>query len=204
MLFTARELPGGFAHGLRRWFEIHERHSTAVELLLGVGYAPFIFSEQRFLALAQAIEVYQREAIGGAPLPRTEHRRRVREITSAITDSDLAGWAESILREANRLRLAERVAGVIGRLGDLGREIVGDDEETFVRRVVQTRNDLTHRDQRGAWVLEEPARYWHGQALDWLLRASLLVDLGFSSEEVGSRIRRNTRYDWFRSQLRGR
>jgi len=106
-----------------------------------------------------------------------------------------------MLQEANRLRLADRVAGVIDRLGDLGREIVGDDVDGFVRRIVQTRNYLTHRDEKKSAVLDEPARYWHGQALDWLLRASLLLDLGFGDEESASRIRRTSRYQWFRSQL---
>jgi len=201
-LFTARKLPGGFADGLRKWFEIHGRHSTVLELFLGVGYAPFIFSQQRFLALAQAIEVYHREAVGGAPLPRAEHRRRVGEISSAVTDSELAGWAESILREANRLPLAERVAGVIGRLGDLGREIVGDDEETFVRRVVQTRNHLTHLDQRvqkssRGQLATGTARLWTG------FFAPLSSSTSASAARTqGPRIRRNTRFNWFRSQLR--
>ncbi len=201
LLFTARDLPGGFSDCVRRWFEIHDRHSAVIELWMSVGYAPFIFSEQRFLALAQATEIYHRIAIGGLPLPREEHRQRVDQVLSGVADPQLVEWARPILREANRPRLSQRLRGMIARLGALGNEIAGRDEDKFVRRVVQTRNYLTHRTEMSPEVLGEPARYWHGQALEWLLRGSLLLDLGFDANDVASRIQRNPRYTWFRSQL---
>jgi ApeA N-terminal domain 1 len=44
------------------------------------------------------------------------------------------------------------------------------DKETFVRRIVKTRNHLTHLGDDLEHVLTNPARYWHGQALAWLVR----------------------------------
>jgi hypothetical protein len=60
MLFTARTYPDGFEAGLPRWFEVHRKNSSVMDLVFGVDYAPFVYDEQRFLALVQAAEIFHR------------------------------------------------------------------------------------------------------------------------------------------------
>jgi hypothetical protein len=203
MLFTAKTLPGGFEAGLRRWLELHESRSAVMDLIFGVDYAPFIYDEQRFLALAQAAEIFHRIAVGGSRLPTEEHQRRVEAAVSSLGDGKLQDWARPILQQANFLRLGERIEGLISPLGNLGIEIAGGDSGRFVRRIVDTRNFLTHQDERKPNVLEVPDRYWHGQALVWLIRAWLLEELGMPGGEVAQSLKRNSRFGEFVEEMRG-
>jgi hypothetical protein len=202
MLFTARGFPQGFEEGLPRWFELHRQHSSVMDLMFGVDYAPFMYDEERFLALAQAAEIFHRTFIGGSRLPTEEHRRRVDAVVSLLHEEDLAQWARPILQEGNHLRLAERLHGLVGQLDELGHEISGDDEELFVRRIKDTRNYLTHRDRRRDTVLEGAERYWHGQAVLWVLRALLLQELGFSGDETARTLRDTPRFQSFTRSIR--
>jgi hypothetical protein len=106
------------------------------------------------------------------------------------------------LSEDNRYRLADRVSGLIEQNGALGLEVALPDKETFVRRIVKTRNHLTHRVGDTESVLVEPARSWHAEALAWLVRASLLRDLGFDASDVERRVRQNLRFGGFLERLR--
>lgn len=194
MLFSAGELPGSFGEGLAKWYQLHARYSMVFRLLLGVSYAPFIYDDQRFLAFTQAAEVYHRTAIGGTPLPKNEHRSRVNEVSSHIDDANLRKWATRILLDSNYLHLRERLREVIGQLGEMGTRLAGEDVEDFIGRVVATRNFLTHRDveRQSPKVLESPARFWHGQALAWMLRLNLLLELEWDMEALSQRLKHNS------------
>jgi hypothetical protein len=202
MLFTARTYPDGFEAGLPRWFEVHRKNSSVMDLVFGVDYAPFVYDEQRFLALVQAAEIFHRTSFGGSRLPSDEHRRRVEAVIGAMNSPDLVEWARPILQEANFLRLAERLEDLLARLGELGQQISGGDEGLFVKRVKDTRNYLTHRDRHKDTVLEGSDRYWHGQAVLWILRALLLQDLGLSVDQIASILKENTSFQWFEESIR--
>jgi hypothetical protein len=201
MLFTATTFPDGFEAGLPRWFEVHRKHSSVMDLVFGVDYAPFVYDEQRFLALVQAAEILHRTSFGGSRLPPDEHRRRVEAVVGALNSPDLAGWARPILQEANFLRLAERLDDLLARLGQLGHRISGGDEDLFVKRVKDTRNYLTHRDRKKDTVLEGSDRYWHGQAVLWILRTLLLQELGLSVAQIAGILGENIRFQWFEESI---
>jgi hypothetical protein len=75
------------------------------------------------------------------------------------------------------------------------------DKETFVRRIVKTRNHLTHLGDDLEHVLTNPARYWHGQALAGLVRISLLRELGLKQEDVLARVRQNLQFAGFLQRM---
>jgi hypothetical protein len=197
MLFAAEEMPAGIEGGFGRWFELHAKHDSVFTLMLGVEYSPFIYDDQRFLAYAQAAEILHRVALGGAPLTKEEHRRRCEAVVASVADAGLREWAEVALKESNWYRLRDRLSELIQGLEPLGSEIVGD-PDVFIRRVVQTRNYLTHRDKKPATVLDDVERYWHGQALAWLLRAWLLREFGFAQSDVDRVVRGSLRFGAFR------
>jgi ApeA N-terminal domain 1 len=93
MLFLADDLPGGFGPGVRKWLDLRDRLAASIELLLGVDYVPYLVSDQRFLALAQAAEIYHAIAFDGQPKGRAEHRAAVRAVTRTIEDAELRAWA---------------------------------------------------------------------------------------------------------------
>jgi hypothetical protein len=197
MLFDLKGMPEDFETTLKRWLVLHERYRAVFLLMLGVGYAPFIFDDQAFLAVAQATEVFHRIAVGGTPLSKEEHARRVEAIAQAVADETISKWAMEILEKSNYLKLRERLEALVNELGELGQQIVGGDVPTFVKRVKVTRDYLTHREVKRSSVLEDFPRYWHTRALLWILRAWILNQLGFSKEETDQRISMNLRFKSF-------
>lgn len=194
LLFGVKDLPGGFERGLQRWFRTRERLDAAFTLFLGAGYAPFIDTDQVFMAFAQAAEVLHRIAVGGTPLPKAEHRRRVKLATAAIADADLREWAGSVLGASNYLHLSDRLSEVVAGLGELKGPLTNNDPERFVRRVVKTRNYLTHRDLQHDEVLDLVGQHWYGQALGWMVRTWLLDELGLGKKAARRRVAGNLQY----------
>ncbi len=199
MLFTSTKLPNGLEDGVARWLTLRNRYSTVIALLLGVDAAPFMFDDQKFLSLTQAAEILHVIRIGSTPLPRPEHRRKVKDAVSGITDPRLARWAREILGGSNWYKLRDRLDQLIDALGGLGPELVGGDADQFVGRIVDTRNYLTHRVERRGEVLEGERRYWHWQALAWLVRTHLLLELGYTLEETASLVQQNQVFQQYRA-----
>jgi hypothetical protein len=202
MLFTVAGLPSGFETGLEKWFALHRHYESVFNLLLGIEYAPFIYDETRFLAMAQAAEVFHRIAVPKNPLSKAEHKRRVEAVACAIEDDEvLSAWAKPILTSANQRTLRERLSWLVDRAGELRQPVTGGEPDQFVARVADTRNYLTHLGKMKRTVLGDEARYWHGQALGWLLRFFLMAKLGFTDEESIQAIKRNQRFIGFSRNL---
>jgi hypothetical protein len=196
MAFTASQMPQGFETGVKRWFEGYDQYSSVLELTTGVEAAPFLYGEQGFLSYAQAIEILHRIAIGGTPVPKDEHKGRVAEVVNELEDEELAAWADEILRKANWLNLRARLVALVQDLEpEIQKSIVGSSTDLFVARVVETRNYLTHRDEKTKNVLEGEALFWHSQALLWILRYQLLTRvLDFDSADISKRFSTNNRF----------
>jgi len=98
--------------------------------------------------------------------------------------------------------LGDRLGQLFVEAGAFAEKIAGADPELFVRRIIKTRTYLTHRGYRHPLVLDGSARFWHGQALAWVVRALLLGELGFAAEEVASRIERTPRFQAFQAGMK--
>ena len=129
----------------------------------------------------------------------SEHLGRVDAVVTAAPDV-LAEWADEILRPANFLRFSERLDELLERAGDIGTEVL-DASPEFVRRIVKTRNFLTHQDDDKD-VLGDNARHWHGEALRWINTAVLMLELGFDATRVAQLVRRNLSYSPQMNRLR--
>lgn len=200
MLFTPGKLPNGLEEAMTRWLTLRNDYSTVLAFLLGVESAPFMFDDQKFLALAQATEILHVIRIGGTPIPKPEHRKKVRDAVNGITDPEVARWAREILAGSNWYSLRDRLGQLIDAVGDLGPELVGGNAESFVGRIVDTRNYLTHRVESRGNALEGERQYWHWQALSWLVRAHLLLELGYTLEQVRSVVQENLAFRQYRTR----
>lgn len=201
MLFTSAHLPNGLEEGITRWLTLRNLYTTVIAFLLGVDAAPFMFDDQKFLSLTQAAEILHVIRIGGTPLPRPEHRKRVEDAVSGITDPQVASWAREILVRSNWYTLRDRLGQLIEAVGSLAPELDGGDAGSFVGRIVDTRNYLTHRMERRGEVLDGERRYWHWQALAWLVRAHLLLELGYTLEQATSLVQQNLVFQQFRARF---
>lgn len=188
MLFSLRDLPGGFGPAIQRWLETSEILGPVYRLYLGTVYNPQAFLEQRFLNLVQALEVYHRRAMDTTDLPEEEHERRKQEILDAVPERHRA-WLEDRLEYSNEPSLGRRLKEIIRRYPDSTYPVAGENSrkrDSFVFKVVATRNYRTHFDQNleDQAVREVNELHEISQKLRKLLEVCLLGEIGFEDAQI--------------------
>jgi len=197
VLFFAADLPGGFAASLARWKEIWSELKHILGPLYARAAAPFAYANDRFYTAIAAVEAYHRYCVTSErDLPRLEHRARVSRLDDLLQDED-AGfrtWAVNAAKPFNRIPLWRRIVEIAGTLEAIGHDLFGDDVEAFARIVESARHGHAHALEGESDFQSGEALYTAADALTWLLRACLMIDLGMSLEVVEERIRRHQRF----------
>jgi len=193
MLFTVGELPDSFGASLEAWLNSYDKLGPAVSILLGIEYAPFVWADSRFLAIAQTAEILHRVILKGRPLTKKEHARRVAAVKLAVGEGEVADWAVDILHPANYLHLRDRLARLLAKGGGIGEDVLAASPD-FVTWIVRTRNHLTHRDPK-VKHLEGLEREVFGETLRWVARFWLTTQVGFERDQAATLLRRNYRYN---------
>lgn len=196
MLFSMRELNDRFPIALGNWLSVSSELDTVCQLIFAGDYEQSPYLEYTFLALAQAAESYHRERIGGTAYTEEDHRARVEAIVSAIPD-DLRSWTRDKLRYTNELTFRKRLTELLARVGPV-MDFVGDRKQ-FVDKLTCTRNYLVHRtEELKRQAATGLASYYLTQAFRYMLRASLMLDSGFSADEVARMYDENQHFIQFR------
>ncbi len=189
MLFSLRDLPGGFGPAMERWLERSEILGPVYRLYLGTVYNPQAFLEQQFLNLVQALEVYHRRAMATPDVPEVEHERRKEEILDAVPERHRE-WLEGRLEYSNEPGLSKRLKEIIRQYPESAYPVAGDSSrsrDSFVYKVVATRNYRTHFDQSLEDRAAREVGELHGisQKLRKLLEICLLGEIGFGDAQIG-------------------
>ncbi len=100
----------------------------------------------RFLAIAQAVESFHRRTHPGQELAPAVHSARIARITSRLSPEDKK-WVKEKLNWSNELTFAARIRALAAEFPDLLRRAEPEIED-FVRLLKDTRNYLTHWDQK--------------------------------------------------------
>ncbi len=192
-LLTRCDSPLPFQELLKSWFTLREELRDAITLLCSPYYAPFMYSEHRYSSVFQSAEALARAQFAGRQKSREEHKSRVRLMVDAATAAGLGeadiDWATRVLQSRNDKTLAEYIQELVESTGRVGEAILATDPD-FARRASSERTGVSHpgANREDALSLEE--RYWYGQALLWVVRASLLIRLGLEPGLVSERITR--------------
>ena len=206
LLFTADEFPRGFCRGLDRWLEIWDDLRHVVGPLFARDRAPFVYANDRFYTAAAAVEGYHRYCSeSGADVATADHRARVARLDSILSAwaPDLREWAVNAARPFNHVPLWRRFADVICSAGAVGESIVGVHGETFARQVASARHGHAHALEGPRLGDESGSLYFAARALVWLLRLTLMVDLGFDLDDAASRITKHDSFRWTAEEIRG-
>jgi len=199
MLFTFKDISDRFEIYLKNWFEKADLLEPVYSLHFGTLYNPRMYLEHRFLSLIQAIESIHRRIYGGEYLPKEEYKYVYDDLVGAIPGevrSDLKDRLKEYLKYGNEFSLRKR----LGEIFDKHQEILDrfiENKNAFIEEVVYTRNYRTHHDED----LKERAAggedlYRLTQKLKMLSEICLLIELGFSSEEIKALFSRNRRYQY--------
>lgn len=179
-LFTVRGLRRRrWASVVNQWSALRPSLGPVLALYAAATENRDLFTELRFLILAQALETYHRVRRRGTRMSLFQHKQRLSRVLGNLSEGDRQ-WANNALLWSNELTLRERLAALYDDLGQPLQDMLPD-RETFLRQVVSTRNFLTHfSDSRKRHVLKDFALIDMAEKLRWVLQFHLLRELHFS------------------------
>lgn len=187
MVFGIRDFDDVTA-SLGRWFTASDELGDAVNLFFGVRVAETMYTENRFLNLTQAAEVYHRRRFGGTDLPADEHRARLAGVLGAAPPAHRQ-WLEERLRYSDEPTLRRRLRELYRLARPVMAPLAGDGR-AFIDQVVKARNFHTHWDTTARGQVLRGAGLWHLSELVGLLVAGcLLTELGFTAERASDLLR---------------
>jgi len=200
-LLTFNDSPIPFNQLLPRWFDLRKELSSVFVQLLIPLYAPFIFTENRYSARFQSAEALARKRYGGSEVERLAHRERVESVIEVLRgagiDSGEVARAERLLKR-NDKPLAASITELVESTGAVGKKILSA-LPTFGKAVTGARTSVSHP---GRHNNEGAHLYWHGEVLHWVVRARLLIELGFPQSEVEERVLGRTSFTYALEKIR--
>lgn len=185
MLATFAAVQPNFAALLSRWAEYHERLDAVLSLYFSVRFNRDLYSNHRFLFLAQALEVYHGLTASSAIAPTAEYKQRLKRVLGVVTDED-RDWVGEGLRYANKKTLAQRLNGV-SRAPSCGSGTHHGDVRDFADKIRHTRNYYTHFEERmkkRGKVAGEAELILLTERMQRLLEVCFLKDLGLDGPAV--------------------
>lgn len=197
MLFTFKDISNRFESFLRNWFEKIDLLEPVYNLYFATLYNPHMYLEHRFLNLIQAIESFHQHTNEGKYLSDEDYNMVYNALVTAIPEgikSDLKDRLREYLKYGNEFSLRKRLKEIFDKYQEIIDRFI-EDKKTFIEKVVNTRNYLTHHDKDLKKRAANGEDLYHlTQKLKMCLEICLLTELGFSSEEIKALYSRNRRY----------
>jgi hypothetical protein len=196
MLFALADWPNSLSELIRSWLDLRVRHESSLNLLMGLLYAPPRWQATRVLTLAQALEAYHRKQFTQSPAgaAATERKDRVLKALDATgLDANDRGWLSQRLELAEEPALWKRVHEAADRVAVILTPLISG-VDTFASDLAAVRHTYSHFGAGGS--SDEAARrdYSLGRSAYWVLVTNYLLDLGFTSEQTTTLIRRNQHF----------
>ncbi|OJY93635.1 MAG: hypothetical protein BGP24_07615 [Lysobacterales bacterium 69-70] len=163
---------GIFPAVLDAWDRERPRMRDVVSLLLDAIDRDAPQTHLRMLLLAQALEAFHRNVVGGAYMSPNDYESVRQALTAAIpaqVEKDHRNALTSRIRFGNELSLRTRLKQLVNSLADDSLTQLGIDGKTFVGEAVDARNDYTH------WVLEREQNRPDGAPLGNLVSNLLAI-----------------------------
>ena len=183
MLFSLPDVGAEFESTIKNWFASADRLRPSHLLYFGTIQDSRGIVENRFLSLAQALEVYHRRTFVNEQLPAQDHQKRVLEIIDTAPGQHQT-WLRERLEYSNEPNLRKRLKELLDVAPECTDRIVSD-RKSFINDVVNTRNNLTHY-SRPPGHLEKDAfkLYKLAEQLSELMRVFLLRELAFEFSKI--------------------
>jgi hypothetical protein len=178
---------------LGSWFALRDRLGFAGDMYFSTVFGRQFYLENYFWNIAQAAELSHRYLYGGEVIPADEFRAVQGRISEAVPESRYE-FVRTRLSYANEPSFHDRLLDLVRRAGDaVGRLI--PDGDAFVRRVKNTRNYITHGDERlRRKTASDEELYYLSSKLGFVLLVNYLQWLDFGPDEIAAMVQRNRRF----------
>jgi hypothetical protein len=105
-------------------------------------------------------------------------------LEAAQLDADTTRWATSIIQGRNDKPLHTLMEELIVSTGEMGGQLIAALPD-LPNRAAAARTNVSHPAAAGPGALE---RHWIGEALVWVIRAHLLVQLGIKINDLSASV----------------
>ncbi len=173
---------------LRAWFERSERLRDVYNLFFGAVHAEGMYLESHYLSLIQAVEAFSRSTTTSTYVSQEKYEAIRAALALAIppdTTPDLKASLQNRIKYGNEYSLRKRLNELLKSLEPPTLELICDDRQLYVEKVVATRNFLTH------YTSELRSQAWHEdklfqvcQSLTVLLTLFLFREVGFTEQRI--------------------
>jgi hypothetical protein len=189
VLFRLDDWPGSFDELISRWFRLREETAPALNLVMGLAYAPPRWSDTVVLTWAQAFEAYHRIRFKGQQAEVVASERLERVLASSpVADRE---WLRVRLEHADEPSLRRRIKDVVDRVRPIVDPLLKE-RTNFGAELGQARNTYSHF---GA-VPQQPGGSGSelhdlAETAHWIFMANLLLDIGFEETLAKGLLNRN-------------
>jgi len=200
MLFSMSDLLAERG-SLTNWFSAADSLQEMVSLVFGIIHSSTFYLDLRFLAAVQALEIYHRRRFTSQEMNQDDYDKRVSEIRALVPGS-LGKWTEHKLG-SNAKPFQQRMREVYDAIAPVIGELAGS-REVFLNDLRNSRNYYTHRDDSTVTTYANGADlYFLFEAVMTMLKACLLLEVGFSPARARDLFMNNQDFLWLRRQLTG-
>lgn len=179
-LIKFRELEERLPGVIQRWFELERQHRFALRQFSAVVLSPSGSNEDSFDRTVRALEVWHRLDSDETLMTSEQYGALLDRLADAAPEHST--FIRQRMQYQNAPSLKQRLDALVGEAGEpVGAAIAHSPK--FIRRTVDTRNELTHRADAGTHF--DPPNLRAAEHL-WqlVLRAVLLRRLGFEGSEL--------------------
>ena len=151
VLFTCEMLP--FEELMPRWCEVRGKLQAAINMILGLRYAPARFVENNLLMAVGAAEALHRGLyIEEKPIPETVFKE-MRDGMLGQVPEEYRGRFKEVIRNSPTLR--DRLLALAARPDQEAIEQLVPDVEHWAKRTTRARNDLAHEGKTPSHSIDE-------------------------------------------------
>jgi hypothetical protein len=196
LILTMRDIDEPeLASMLDHWFLTADALETVHQLYFGSLRRKGMYDHLRFLSLTQALETYHRVTREGEYLPVEEYSRILAVLIPAIPKDvpiDLKESLKSRLKYGNEHSLRKRINSLVDELSENCISLVTKDRQSFVSRIIDTRNYLTHySDELKAGALTGAELYNSIRRLRILIMILLFKETGLDEAKISDMLGKN-------------
>lgn len=189
MLFQYGHIAQELEKVMTNWLANYEISEPAFNLYFASQSGAHRYIDGRFLSLAQGIETLHRRNSDRTLMPDSDFTHLVRALLEACPN-DRREWLNGKLTYGNELSLRQRLSDMI----DPFKHLYGSrhEEKTFISKVIDTRNYLTHYDKRLSEELADGSSLWIlCMKLEVLFQLHFLRLMGLEIEYINHLISQN-------------
>ena len=192
MLFCYKDATNQVEEILTKGLENYEIYEPAFNLYFASVFSGQKYLEWKFLSLTQGIETLHRRSSQEMEMPEEEFIK-IKENVLEIMPNEKQGWLAVRLKYANELSLRKRIKQMIKPFKDLFGN--GGERDSFICKVVDTRNYLTHYDSGLEAKAASGEDLWRlCLKLEALFQLHFLRLIGMNIESIKSIVKKNTTF----------